>query len=138
VISPLLSNLYLDGLDHLMESEGYAMTRYADDMMILCKSAEEAERALSRVREWMGQANLRLHPEKTHTVDMLEAGACFDFLGYRFKRTKRGRLVCLVRPKSEQKLRESIRRYTRRCNQYSMEKIKSHSDPKRKLASLLK
>lgn len=129
VISPLLSNLYLDGLDHLMESEGYAMTRYADDMVILCKSAEEAERALSRVREWMGQANLRLHPEKTHTVDMREAEASFDFLGYRFKRTRRGRLVRLVRPKSEQKLRESIRRYTRRCNQYSMEKIIERINP---------
>jgi len=129
VISPLLSNLYLDGLDHLMESEGYAMTRYADDMVILCKSAEEAEQALRCVREWMGQANLRLHPEKTHTVDMREAGACFDFLGYRFKRTNRDRIVRLVRPKSEQKLRDSIRRHTRRCNRDGMEKIVERINP---------
>lgn len=130
VISPLLSNLYLDELDHLMEAAGYAMTRYADDMVILCKSADEAERALGKVREWMAKASLRLHPEKTHTVDMRQADACFDFLGYRFKRTRRGRLMRMVRPKSKQKLRESIRRETRRCNKHSMKAIIGRINPK--------
>lgn len=129
VVSPLLSNLYLDELDHLMEAGGYAMTRYADDMVILCKSADEAKRALDCVREWMAKASLTLHPEKTHTVDMSEAEACFDFLGYRFKRSRRGRIMPLVRPKSEQKLRESIRQKTRRCNQHSMEEIIRRINP---------
>jgi RNA-directed DNA polymerase len=123
VISPLLSNLYLDELDHLMEARGIAMTRYADDMLILCKSAREAEEALEAVRDWMDHAGLTLHPEKTRVVDMGEAGSYFDFLGYRFKRTRRGRIIPLVRPKSEQKLRESIRRKTRRNNGNSMETI---------------
>lgn len=130
VISPLLSNIYLDELDHLMEARGFAMTRYADDMVILCKSAEEAERALEEVREWMEGAHLSLHPEKTHTVDMRQANACFDFLGYRFKRTRHGRLMRLVRPKSKQKLRESIRRETRRCNKHSMKAIIERINPK--------
>jgi len=129
VISPLLSNLYLDELDHLMESRGYAMTRYADDMVILCKSAAEAESALSCVREWMDRARLSLHPEKTRLVDMNETGAHFDFLGYRFKRSARGRIMPLVRPKSEQKLRESIRVKTRRCNKDSMPKIIESINP---------
>lgn len=129
VISPLLSNLYLDELDHLMELEGYAMTRYADDMVVLCKSAEEASRALARVREWMAQVKLTLHPEKTHIVDMREAGACFDFLGYRFRRGKRGKIAPLVRPKSEQKLKESIRKHTRRCNKHSMKVIIERINP---------
>jgi len=129
VISPLLSNLYLDELDHLMESEGYALTRYADDMVVLCQSAEEASRALSRVREWMEQVKLTLHPEKTHIVDMRKGGACFDFLGYRFKRTGRGRIIRLVRPKSEQKLRESIRKHTKRCNRDSMQGIIERINP---------
>jgi len=123
VISPLLSNLYLDELDHLMESKGYAMTRYADDMVILCKSADEAREALQSVREWMNYAKLRLHPEKTRLVAMNETEAHFDFLGYRFKRTRRDRIVPLVRPKSEKKLRENIRRKTRRCNKHSMPRI---------------
>jgi RNA-directed DNA polymerase len=129
VISPLLSNLYLDGLDHLMEAEGYAMTRYADDMVILCQSAEEAQRVLGRVREWMEQAKLTLHPEKTRVVDMREVEAYFDFLGYRFKRSKRGRVLRLARPKSEQKLRESVRRHTKRCNRHGMPTIIQRLNP---------
>lgn len=128
VISPLLSNLYLDELDHLMEKQGYNMTRYADDMVVLCRSASEAASALDVVRAWMRQARLKLHPEKTRTVDMAEVGACFDFLGYRFKRTKR-RIIKLARPKSEQKLRGSIRVKTRRCNGHSMSVIIAGINP---------
>ena len=128
VISPLLSNLYLNELDHLMEAHGYAMTRYADDMVILCRSVDEAERALGTVQEWMQQAHLRLHPEKTRTVNMEEYGNYFDFLGYRFKRTRR-RIVPLVRPKSELKLRDNIRSKTRRCNRYSMSEIIERINP---------
>ena len=123
VLSPLLSNLYLDELDHKMEAYGYGMTRYADDMVMLCASAEQAQEALETVREWMGASGLTLHREKTRLVDMNEVGAHFDFLGYRFKRTKRGRILPLVRPKSERKLRENIRQKTRRCNKDSMEEI---------------
>ena len=129
VISPLLSNIYLDELDHLMEAKGCAMTRYADDMVILCKSAEEAERALEQVREWMTGAHLSLHPEKTKTVDMRQAGAFFDFLGYRFLRTARGALLRRARPKSEQKLKENIRRKTRRSNAHSMPEIVERINP---------
>jgi len=128
VISPLLSNIYLNELDHLMEANGYTMTRYADDMVILCRSADEAECALETVQVWMQQAHLKLHPEKTRTVNMGDYGNYFDFLGYRFKRTRR-RIVPLVRPKSEQKLRDSIRRQTRRCNQYSMLEIIERINP---------
>ena len=52
VISPLLSNIYLDPLDHLMAEGGFEMVRYADDFVILCRSQEEADAALDRVREW--------------------------------------------------------------------------------------
>lgn len=128
VISPLLSNIYLDELDHLMEAEGFEMTRYADDMVILCRSEGEAARALGVVEAWMLQARLTLHPEKTRTVDMTEVGACFDFLGYRFKRTRR-RVAALVRPKSEQKLRDGIRAKTRRCNGLSMSAIVERINP---------
>jgi RNA-directed DNA polymerase len=129
VISPLLSNLYLDGLDHLMERCGYAMTRYADDMIVLCQTVEEANEALKAVHEWMSGVGLRLHRQKTRVVDMQEANNSFDFLGYRFKRQKSGRLLKLARPKSEQKLRENIRRQTRRNNAHSMEMIIERINP---------
>jgi len=123
VISPLLANIYLDPLDWLMVGHGFEMVRYADDMVVLCRSREEAETALSTLKEWMEGAALTLHPDKTRMVDMSLADSHFDFLGYRFKRSRRESLVRLVRPKSLRKLRETIKTKTRRKNGKSMEAI---------------
>ena len=102
VISPLLSNAYLDLLDHLMARKGMAMVRYADDMVILCGCAQEAQAALVEVRRWTDQAGLTLHPQKTRIVDA--AQEAFDFLGYRFSGGKRW-----PRDKSLKKLKDAIR-----------------------------
>jgi RNA-directed DNA polymerase len=96
------------------------MVRYADDMVVLCRGEQESESALKKLREWMAEAGLTLHPEKNRTVDMGVADSHFDFLGYRFQRTKRGRLMRLVRSKSLRKLRETIKPRTRRNNGKSM------------------
>lgn len=61
VISPLLSNIYLDPLDKLMAENGFEMVRYADDLVILCRDAAAAEAALARVRSWTAEAGLTLH-----------------------------------------------------------------------------
>jgi RNA-directed DNA polymerase len=121
VVSPLLANVYLDGLDWLMAGRGFEMARYADDMVVVCASREEALVALETLREWMAGAGLTLHPDKTRVVDMNLAGSHFDFLGYRFLRSRRGKLVKLVRPKSLRKLRESIKPRTRRTSGRSMD-----------------
>lgn len=107
VLSPLLSNLYLNELDHLMARSGYALTRYADDMVIQCHTREEAERALAAVRAWTAQAGLTLHPTKTQIVDAVTEG--FDFLGYRFVKHRR-----FPRRKSLAKFKDAIRAKTRR------------------------
>lgn len=129
VISPLLANIYLDPLDWKMAGSGFAMVRYADDMVVLCRSREEAEAALSVLKQWMEDAGLSLHPEKTRVVDMAKAEGCFDFLGYRFKRTQRGRLIRLVRPKSLRRLKQTIRGKSRRNNGQSMEAIVAALNP---------
>lgn len=116
VISPLLANIYLNPLDWLMAQSGFEMVRYADDMVVLCRSQEEATAALSVLKAWMEDAGLSLHPDKTRVVDMNPAHSHFDFLGYRFERSRRGRLMRLVRPKSLRKLRETIKSKTRRNN----------------------
>jgi len=116
IVSPLLSNIYLDPLDWLLESLGLKSVRYADDIVVLVADAGTAAWALEQVSEWMGEAGLELHPEKTRVVDMTEVGAHFDFLGYRFQRSKKGNALRLVRPKSKQKLRASLRKPTKRCN----------------------
>ena len=87
VLSPLLSNIYLNPLDHLMAEKGYEMVRYADDFVVLCKSKQEAERALEEVRRWTVQAGLTLHPQKTRIADAAEDK--FEFLGFRFDKGRR-------------------------------------------------
>src|SRR5688572_32555720 len=69
VISPLLANIYLNPLDHLMAQQGRQMVRYADDFVILCSTQQEAEEALEQVRDWMAKAGLTLHPTKTRIVN---------------------------------------------------------------------
>ena len=117
VISPLLSNIYLDPLDHKMAERGYVMVRYADDFVILCRTEAEARGALAEVEAWMEEAGLRLHPEKTRVVDAREPGG-FDFLGYHFERGYRW-----PRRKSLRKVKEAIRQKTRRTNGQSLEMI---------------
>jgi len=116
VISPLLSNLYLNGLDHHMADQGYEMTRYADDLVIQCRSREEAERALETVRAWTARMGLVLHPTKTKIVDAEIEG--FDFLGYRFLKHRR-----FPRRKSLTKFKDAIRAKTRRANGRSLSMI---------------
>ena len=116
VISPLLSNIYLDPLDHLMAGAGFQMVRYADDFVILCRDRDTAERALQRVREWTASAGLTLHPEKTVIVDAEQEG--FDFLGYHFQSEQRW-----PRKKSLRKLKDTIRAKTKRANGHSLETI---------------
>ncbi len=60
VISPLLSNIYLDPLDHLMTARGFEMVRYADDFVVLCRNPQEAAEALAVVQGWTAQAGLTL------------------------------------------------------------------------------
>lgn len=114
VLSPLLSNVYLNELDHRMASLGYEMVRYADDFVILCRSQEQAELALEEVKRFVAEAGLTLHPEKTHIVDSREKS--FDFLGYSFRGKFR-----FPRAKSHQKMVETIRRLTPRKSGQSLE-----------------
>ena len=86
VLSPVLSNLYLNPLDHEMADNGFEMVRYADDFVVLCRSEFEAEVALQMITEWVEQAGLTLHPAKTKIVD--SRSRSFAFLGYSFRGDK--------------------------------------------------
>jgi RNA-directed DNA polymerase len=116
VLSPLLSNIYLDPLDHLVARSGLAMVRYADAFVILCRAPEEASRALELVRAWVSENGLTLHPTKTKVVDARTEG--FDFLGYHFRGTKHW-----PREKSVGKLKDTIRVQTKRTNGDSLHTI---------------
>lgn len=124
VLSPLLANAYLHPLDVLMEREGYRMVRYADDFVVLCRSAEGAARALATVRAWVQDNGLSLHPDKTHVGDCRVAGEGFEFLGYRFEAGRRW-----VRRKSLLAFRERIRAQTRRTAGKAIEQIVEKLNP---------
>jgi RNA-directed DNA polymerase len=114
VLSPVLSNLYLNPLDHSMADKGYQMVRYADDFVVLCRSMEEAQAALEEIRQWVESAGLTLHPTKTQIVDSRDKS--FAFLGYSF----RGKLR-FPRAKSHEKIIARIRELTPRKSGHSMD-----------------
>lgn len=122
VLSPLLSNVYLDPLDHLMVEHGIEMVRYADDFVILCKTAEDAARALGIVRQWVADNGLTLHPTKTRIVDSRTDR--FDFLGYTFSGEKHW-----PRQKSLKKLRDVIRSHTPRTSGDSLQYMVAKVNP---------
>ena len=117
VISPLLANLYLNPLDHQMERAGWDLVRYADDFIILCRSKAEAQTALGQVRDWVKEAGLTLHPEKTRIVNAAAPGG-FDFLGYHFERGMRW-----PRKQSLEKLKARLRAQTGRLDGRSLQVI---------------
>jgi RNA-directed DNA polymerase len=124
VLSPLLANRYLHGLDARMSAQGYAIVRYADDFVILCATEDEAHAALVQVQDWTAHRGLTLHPDKTHLGDCRQAGQGFDFLGYRFEGGRR-----LVRRKSFKAIRAKIRAKTGRSRGSSLERIVAELNP---------
>jgi len=116
VLSPVLSNLYLNPLDHEMADHGFEMVRYADDFVVLCRSKFEAEVALILITEWVEQAGLTLHPTKTKIVDSRTES--FAFLGYSFRGDK-------ISPRRESlaKMKSRLKELTPRQRSGSLESI---------------
>lgn len=123
VISPLLANIYLDSLDHLLAAAGFEVVRYADDLVIQCRSEAEAREGLALLEKWAGQAGLSLHGEKTRLVDATQADG-FEFLGYHFLQGHRW-----PRKKSLKRLKDRIRQLTKRNNGHSLDRIIADLNP---------
>lgn len=117
VISPLLANIYLHPVDVALRESGYELVRYADDMVILCRTQAEAEAALERVGTLLAERGLKLHPSKTRIANLYERPG-FQFLGYVFFGKYRD-----PRESSQAKLRTKIRTLTRLTNGHSLERI---------------
>jgi RNA-directed DNA polymerase len=101
-----------------MREQGYRMIRYADDFVVLCASAEQAEQALQKVSQWTAQAGLTLHPEKTRLVDLSIDQNHIDFLGYRFTR-RMNKIIRGIKPKKFSAIRAKIKAMTPRNNKHS-------------------
>lgn len=117
VISPLLANIYLHPVDVVLVESGFALVRYADDLVILCQSEARAREALRLLGREVERRGLQLHPEKTRVVDATAPGG-FDFLGYHFEQGRRW-----PREKSLRSLKNKIRAKTRRTSGQSLSAI---------------
>lgn len=123
VISPLLANIYLHPVDMALQSKGMHFVRYADDLVMMCRSEEEATAALQLLHRLAEERGLQLHPEKTMIVDATQKGG-FDFLGYHFERGSRW-----PRRKSMKALRERLKPATRRANGHGLDFIIRRINP---------
>jgi RNA-directed DNA polymerase len=116
VISPLLSNIYLQALDRAFADGAHGrLVRWADDFVVICRSEAQAEAARELAGTVLAGLGLELHPDKTRVVDLGEGREGFDFLGCHFRARVSGRL-----------LERGIRRYylQRWPSQRSMKRVR--------------
>jgi group II intron reverse transcriptase/maturase len=83
VISPVLCNVYLHRLDRAWSaSEHGVLVRYADDLVVMCRSQQQADAALARLRQLLAELGLEPKAAKTRIVELKVGGEGFDFLGF--------------------------------------------------------
>lgn len=120
VISPLLANIYLNYFDVLWERHGSEfgeLTRYADDLVVICKTKKDAQRAYELIRVIMERLELTLHPTKTRIVGLWTGEDGFDFLGMHHRKTKaetsKGQVYYTTQQwlsrKAEERIREVVK-----------------------------
>jgi group II intron reverse transcriptase/maturase len=111
-LSPLLSNVMLNELDKELEARGHKFVRYADDVIILCKSRRSGERTLRSITSYIEKKLfLKVNRTKSQTADITKV----KFLGYSFYR-KRGEGRLRIHPKSVKRMKGRIKELTSRSN----------------------
>ena len=99
-ISPLLSNIYGHALDALWAKEAShlgKLVRYADDLVILCRTESDARRAYAWLQATAQALHLRVHPDKSRVLDLGPGADGFDFLGFHHRMVrsrKYGKTYC--------------------------------------------
>ena len=141
VASQLWSNIYLTPFDRAMTEQGYRLTRWADDFVVICSTKAEALRARAFAEQFLKkELGVVLHQDKTRIVHV---GEGFEFLGYKVKRGKGYRLTAqrrrvrgnlwnlyaVPREKSVKRFREQIRKQTRRKAPVKLEELIEQINP---------
>lgn len=86
VISPLMCNVYLHRLDRAWDSRAHGvLVRFADDVLVMCATRQQAEDALGRLRVLLADLGLAPKEAKTRIVHLEEGGEGVDFLGFGHK-----------------------------------------------------
>jgi group II intron reverse transcriptase/maturase len=118
-LSPLLANVLLDEVDRELERRGHRFVRYADDCNVYVKSRRAGERVLQGLRGCYAKLALKLNEAKTAVAEVWGR----KFLGYCLYATSAGEVKRAVADQAMHKLRERIRRLTRRTRGRSLEQI---------------
>ena len=119
-LSPLLGNILLNELDRELEKRGHKFVRYADDMVILCKSRRSAERTMESIVSYIERTLfLKVNRDKSKVATVKD----IKFLGYTFYQLEgKGRLR--IHPKSMTKMKTRIKQLTSRSNGWGNERRK--------------
>ena len=121
-LSPLLANVYLNEFDCEYERRGVPVIRYADDIVLLCKSQRTAERLLeSSIRYLEGKLKLRVNRDKSH-IARVNATKNFKFLGFAYGKGKDG-LFIRAHPKALLKAKNRLRAITKRNRGVNVRKV---------------
>jgi group II intron reverse transcriptase/maturase len=142
VISPLLSNIYLAFLDDRWMRQCRhlgVLVRYADDFVVMCKTAKECEEAERRVKIVLTRLKLELHPEKTRRVELSGGKQGFDFLGCHLRKRMSGPIW-----EKERRLKHFLQRWPSAGSMKRVrERVKAlthgshcHEDPRDVIAAL--
>ncbi|MBI5133708.1 MAG: group II intron reverse transcriptase/maturase [Thaumarchaeota archaeon] len=123
VISPLLANIYLHPFDVQMTALGFKLVRYADDFVIMCKTEEEANRALKTVKQILAEMKLRVKVSKTRIVQSSKEEGT-EFLGFKiFKEHK------VPRKGAVMKFKDKVRAITRRQQPTNVKQVIRRLNP---------
>jgi RNA-directed DNA polymerase len=116
VISPLLANIALNGLDWRLHDAGFRQVRYADDFVVLCQTETQVKEAHDLVQQHLTQIGLTLSAEKTKQTRFREG---FAFLGFTLSSW-----AVSMRPKSVEKFKAKIRELTPRHHNLDQEVVR--------------
>lgn len=122
-LSPLLANIYLDELDKELEARHHRFVRYADDLIILCRSRRAAERTLERTSRFLeGRMLLKVNQDKSG-VSFIARGV--KFLGFGFRiRAKDRRTLPTVHAKSKARFKQAVKSLLSRSPKKRLEAVK--------------
>lgn len=122
VISPLLANIYLNDFDHFMMSRDYRIVRYADDILILCKSKRSAKHALEVASDFLEKTlKLKVNREKTHITH--------SFRGVKYLGVEIRSRITRIQDKKLKHFKQKVRRITRRTQGRNLQMILAELNP---------
>ncbi|WP_365975526.1 reverse transcriptase domain-containing protein [Moorena sp. SIO4G3] len=111
VVSPLLANIALNGIEEI--NPKVRSIRYADDMVIILKLKDNAEKVLNKIKAFLAERGMEISEEKTKLTKTTDG---FDFLGWRVRVQKNGKFRCIPSEENHRNIRKKIKTVVNNSN----------------------